>query len=409
MLQNLNQKGVLFFLALAVLTTSLNIPETYAQAPDTSAKAKPAEWFRKVNIRGYAQLRYNRLLETNPDLGCDQCDKSWGGDNGFFFRRIRIIFFGQIHERVYFYIQPDFASSPQSGSLNFGQIRDAYFDVGLDKKNEFRLRIGQSKVPFGFENLQSSQNRVALDRNDGLNSALSNERDIGIFGYWAPTNIRERFSYLVSSGLKGSGDYGVIGGGVYNGQTANRNESNDQLHVVARVTYPFQAGKQFIEPGIQAYSGKVVVGNVGTGVQGTPGFEYLDRRLAATLVIYPQPFGFSSEVNVGTGPEYNPATNTIEQQELTGGYLMGTYMFRPKGQVIVPFVRYQFYDGGKKHELDARSYSVRDLELGVEWQPWKPFEVVATYTISERRYEDHLMPQNEQAGNLLRLQFQVNF
>jgi hypothetical protein len=348
-------------------------------------------------------------LETNPDLGCEQCDKSWGGGNGFFFRRIRIIFFGQIHERVYFYIQPDFASSSGTGTLNFAQIRDAYFDVGLDKKNEFRLRIGQSKVPFGFENLQSSQNRIALDRNDGLNSALSNERDIGIFGYWAPTKIRERFAYLVSSGLKGSGDYGVIGGGVYNGQTANRNEANDQLHVVGRVTYPFQTGKQFIEPGLQAYTGKVVVGNVGDGVQGTQRFEYLDRRVGATLVVYPQPFGFSTEVNIGTGPEYNPATNTIEQQDLSGGYVMGTYMLRTKGHVVVPFVRYQFYEGGKKHELDARSYSVRDLETGIEWQPWKAFELVATYTMSERRYEDNVKRQNEQAGSLLRLQFQLNF
>jgi hypothetical protein len=409
MLQNLPKKAISFLLVSAVTLLILNIPETQAQSPDTSAKPKPTEWFRKVNIRGYAQLRYNRLLETNPQLGCEQCDKSWGDNNGFFFRRIRIIFFGQIHERVYFYIQPDFASSPQSGALNFGQIRDAYFDVGLDKKNEFRLRIGQSKVPYGFENLQSSQNRLPLDRNDGLNSAVSNERDIGIFAYWAPTKIRERFSYLVSSGLKGSGDYGVIGGGVFNGQTANKNEGNDQVHVVGRVTYPFQFGKQFIEPGVQAYSGNVVVGNVGAGVEGNPGFAYLDRRLAATLVVYPQPFGFNAEMTVGTGPEYNPETNTIDQKDLSGGYVMGTYMFKRKTHVVLPFVRYQFYDGGKKHELDARSYTVRDLEIGVEWQPWKAFEFVATYTMSNRRYEDHVKPQNDQEGNLLRLQFQVNF
>jgi hypothetical protein len=404
--QNLNQRGFFFLFMLTVLLSSLNIQ---AQNPDTTSKPKPTDWYRKINIRGYAQVRYNRLFETNPQLGCDQCDKSWGGNNGFFFRRIRIIFFGQIHERVYFYIQPDFASAPLSGSLNFAQIRDAYFDVGLDKKNEFRLRIGQSKVPYGFENLQSSQNRIPLDRNDGLNSAVSNERDIGIFAYWAPTKIRDRFSYLVSSGLKGSGDYGVIGGGVYNGQTANRSEANDQLHAVARVSYPFQFGKQFIEPGIQAYSGRAVVGAVSNGVQGNEGFEYLDRRVAATLVVYPQPFGFTTEVNVGTAPEYDPETNTIDQEDLSGGYVMANYLLRRKGHVMIPFVRYHFYDGGKKHELDARSYSVRELEVGIEWQPWKAFEVVAMYTMSDRRYEDAVKPQNHQTGSLLRLQLQLNF
>lgn len=170
---------------------------------------QPNEWYKRIQIRGYAQLRYNRLFETNSKLKCDQCDRSWGENGGFFFRRIRIIFFGNVHERVYIYIQPDFASS--GGANHLAQIRDAYFDLALDKDKTFRLRVGQSKVPFGFENLQSSQNRIALDRNDGLNSAVANERDIGVMFYWAPKHIRQRFSWLVSSGLKGSGDYGVFG------------------------------------------------------------------------------------------------------------------------------------------------------------------------------------------------------
>jgi hypothetical protein len=80
----------------------------------------------------------------------------------------------------------------------------------LIQKKEFRLRVGQSKVPFGFENLQSSQNRLTLDRNDALNSAVANERDLGAFFYWAPSKIRERFAMLVKDGYKGSGDYGVF-------------------------------------------------------------------------------------------------------------------------------------------------------------------------------------------------------
>jgi hypothetical protein len=61
---------------------------------------------------------------------------------------------------------------------------------------EYRVRIGQSKVPYGFENLQSSQNRLSLDRNDALNSAVVNER-FRCFLYWAPSKIRERFAMLV--------------------------------------------------------------------------------------------------------------------------------------------------------------------------------------------------------------------
>jgi hypothetical protein len=385
---------------------------TRAQQQET-LPTEQKEWFQKLKIRGYAQLRYNKLYETNPDLKCEQCDKSWGGDNGFFFRRIRVIFYGQVHERLFIYIQPDFASSPDGKNLQFGQIRDAYFDVGVDSKNEFRFRIGQSKVPFGFENLQSSQNRLPLDRNDALNSAVANERDIGIFFYWAPQKIRERFSELVSSGLKGSGDYGVVGFGVHNGQTANKPEGNSQPHVVGRISYPFLIdNKQFIEPGLQAYTGRNKVAGTSTattGVTGKESFEYEDQRVAATLIVYPQPFGFSAEYNLGTGPEYNRVTNAIEQHRLKGGYVMASYMARRNEQYIIPFTRYHYYDGGKKHELDARSYSVRELEIGVEWQPMKNFEVVAMYTISKRRFEDAVTPVNYQKGSLVRIQLQANF
>jgi hypothetical protein len=375
------------------------------------AQPKPTEWYKKITIRGYAQLRYNKLFETNPDLQCEQCDRSWGGVGGFFFRRIRLTFYGQIHERVYIYIQPDFASSPSSGVLHYAQIRDAYFDLGLDKTNEFRLRIGQSKVPFGFENLQSSQNRLPLDRNDALNSGVANERDLGVFFYWAPTKIRERFSYLTSSGLKGSGDYGVFGFGAYNGQTANKSEENEEPHVIARVSYPFQIGdKQIIEGGLQAYTGKYVVSPISSGVLSeNSDFEFQDQRAAASFIIYPQPFGIMAEYNIGKGPEYNPATNTIEEQKLKGGYVTGSYFLKFSDQVLIPYVRYQYYDGGKKHERDARSYTVKETEIGLEWQPIKNFEFVAAYTFSDRRFEDGLRPDNHQDGSLLRLQLQFNY
>ena len=372
---------------------------------------KPKKWFESIQIRGYAQVRYNRLLETNQNLNCEQCDRSWGANGGFFLRRMRIIFFGQINKQVYFYIQPDFASSVSTTSLHFGQLRDAYFDIGVDKDNEFRFRIGQSKVPYGFENMQSSQNRLTLDRNDAFNSAVSNERDMGVFFYWAPKAQRALLSELVSSGLKGSGDYGVFAIGAYNGQTANRPELNDNKHIVGRFSYPhkFKNG-QIIEAGLQAYTGKVVLSSITKNVVViNSNNEYIDQRIGATFVLYPKPFGIQAEYNIGKGPEYNTTTNSIDEKNLDGGYILGNYQYKFKNQLIIPFVKYQFYNGGKKHELDARSFSVKELEMGVEWQPNKNFELVAQYTISNRRFEDGVLRNNTQEGNLLRLQAQVNF
>ena len=369
------------------------------------------KWYDIINIRGYIQIRYNRLFETNPKLGNEQGDKSWGENGGFFIRRARLILSGQINKHIYFYFQPDFASSASSTAFHYGQLRDAYFDIGLNKDNEYRIRIGQSKVPFGFENMQSSQNRLPLDRNDALNSALFNERDIGVFFYWAPKEKRELFTALVKDGLKGSGDYGLFAFGVYNGQTANKPEQNNQLHIVTRFTYPFKIGKQFLESSLQAYTGKYVVtrDQLSVGVKVKSDKNYLDQRIAGTFIVYPQPFGIQAEYNFGVGPQFNKITDSIETLPLQGGYMTLSYMLRKKDHIIIPFTRFHYYDGGKKHELDARSYLVNEWEVGIEWQPTKQFELVAMYTFSSRRYEDFILQDNLQKGSLLRLQAQINF
>lgn len=380
---------------------------------------KDAQWYGKISIRGYAQVRYNGLLSTNDKVSCEQCDKSWGttatsddakSNNGFFIRRARIVFSGQITPNVYFYIQPHLASSPGSGVNNFLQLRDAYFDLSFDKKKEFRVRIGQSKVPYGFENMQSSQNRLTLDRNDALNSAVANERDLGAFFYWAPSEIRERFAMLVKEGYKGSGDYGVFAFGAYNGQTSNKSEGNRNLHVVTRVSYPFVIGNQIIEPGVQAYTGKWAFGSeISSGVTVDNKQNTLDQRVAASFILYPKPFGIQTEYNIGKGPRYNKITNSVDVSHLKGGYITLNYKWDlPKNQLLYPFAKFQYYDGGKKFEKDA-GYVVRDYELGLEWQPLKAFELTATWVIADRTFEDSALQNNRQQGNLLRLQAQFNF
>jgi hypothetical protein len=391
-------------LLFSVLGMFVGLPLVgFANQPEGGEKPiAEKKWYERLNLRGYAQFRYNRLLETNPELRCDQCDKSWGNNGHFFIRRARLILSGDVHEQVFAYIQPDLANEVAGVGTHFLQIRDLYFDLSIDRAKEFRFRIGQSKVPFGFADLQSSQNRITLDRDDGLNSAFPNERDLGVFFYWAPSEIRARFKLLVDDGLKGSGDYGVVGVGVYNGQTANKLELGNNLHAVARVSYPFQLGNgQYIEPGVQAYAGQYTI--AGTG-------EFPDRRAAASLVVYPQPIGFQAEYNFGEGPTYIPGLNTVETGPLQGGYVQTMFRIADLGgHVLIPYARYQFYDGGKKAERDARAYRVRELAVGVEWSPFKVFELTAEYTISSRRFEDSAVPSNLQEGSLLRLQAQFNF
>lgn len=386
---------------------SLAAPSATTSDSTAAQETKPKAWYERISLRGYAQLRYNRLLETNPDLVCQQCDRSIGNNGGIFLRRARLIFSGDVHERVSIYIQPDYATDA-AGQQHYLQIRDAYFDLYLDAKKTHRLRIGQSKVPFGFENLQSSSNRLALDRNDALNSAVPNERDMGVVYYWATETARRRFRILTDSGLKGTGDYGILGVALMNGQTANRPEANNSLHRVLRLSYPFRLPNgQFVELGVAGYDGAFVPPDRSAGVQSVT--EYTDRRAAVSLTWYAQPFGVEGEYNWGRGPAFEPTTRSIEERSLRGGFVQTMYRHRRGGQVIQPFVRLQQYSGGKKLEKDARYHEVHELEAGIEWLPIPAFELTAQYTIANRRSEDAATIGNRQKGRFLRLQAQVNY
>jgi Phosphate-selective porin O and P len=397
---------------------STTAPELAAvPAPEPAPEKKP-EWYETLKIRGYTQFRYNRLptFDTNEALINDQGDKYIGAGSGFGIRRARVIIYGDVHPQVAVYLQTDFASA--IGDQNHVAIvRDWYADVALDSDKEFRFRIGQSKVPFGFENLQSSQNRLAFDRNDAINSAVKDERDLGVFAYWAPAPIRKRFKDLVDHNLKGSGDYGVVGVGIYNGQTANRFDRNDNLHVVGRISYPFQFGDQFVELGVGGYTGLYQISTL--NVEG--GTEYFvkdtdnnlrDARAAVSAVVYPQPFGLQAEYNIGKGPQQLAGTSTptvIGTHDLAGGYVQAMYKIdEPFGTVsLIPYARGTMYEGGKKFEVNTPRYDIKELELGAEWQIIKPIEVTLAYMFSDRTSSK--APYAQQKGQIARIQLQVNY
>lgn len=360
----------------------------------------PLSWFNKIEIGGYTQLRYNRLLETNSDLQCEQCDPSWGGTGGFGLRRLRVEFKGFLTEKIYLYIMPEFAFGFNHAAL----LREGWVDVGLDRKNEFRLRFGQSRVPIGFDNLQDSRHRIAMDRSDAINSGQLNERDIGIFFYWTPRNIQSRIVALIENGLKGANDHGMVGFGVYNGQGGNV-AMNPVSHVAGRISYPFLTSTgQIIETSLQAYMGTY---DVNTTLHENTSFD--DRRVTASFIYYPQPFGIQAEYTMGVGPRYDPGENRVIQDNLEGGYIQAMYFIKGNKHQTFPYARYQYYNGGKKFELDATQHVVSELELGVEWQPNRALEFSAGYVFSDRTFENSLRPINNQSGTLLRLQVQAKF
>lgn len=402
-------------------------------------------WYEKISIRGYVQLRYNYTIENdllrNP-LG----DRSIGANNELFLRRGRVIFSGQPHERVFVYLQPEFGGLV-GGSEQVVALRDFYADLFLTQNKEWRIRAGLSKIPFGFENMQSSQNRLVFDRNDATSSAASNERDLGVYLYYTPTVVRERFRRLTDSGLKGSGDYGMLGIGVYNGQGLNVRDRNKNKHVVFHATYPYEfPNGQMIQFGMDAYTGQFNVTTqslIPVNPVPTPTGEpiavnpilrndgnYLDQRIAWHFILYPQPFGLQAEYTIGRGPELNTDRTEIVTGNVRGGYVQLFYHYKCDTFClsVFPYVRYQEYFGGKKFEANSPRNSVRELELGIEYQLNKALEFTVAGTFTSRNTSESQFlpasctntlpgvnvscfqtPYERQTGNLLRFQLQWNF
>ncbi len=385
-----------------------------ATAAPPPAALTPKKWYDGLSLRGYLQVRAASVLGGDEDIRAWN-DGSVGDNRSLLIRRARLIVSGDVSDRLFVYLQPDFATTA-GDTGNVAQLRDFYGDISFDKDKEYRLRVGQSKIPYSFEDLQSSQNRLALDRNDALNSSTLAERDLGMFFYYAPAKTRALFRDLVRNGLKGSGDYGMFAFGFYNGQGSNRPELNDNMHVVSRFSYPFKTESgQIFEAGIAAYSGRVTPTTDGR-IAGLPaniyrdGGGFRDRRVAFHAVMYPQPFGLQAEWNWGEGPALNDARTAIENQSLHGGYVQAMYRIdRSSGTGIwIPFVKWQYFDGAIKYQANAPQTNVNDWEFGLEWQPDPSVELAVVYH-KYNRNDVTRTPYAAFRSDVLRMQLQINF
>jgi phosphate-selective porin len=140
-------------------------------------------------------------------------------------------------------------------------------------------------------------------------------------------------------------------------------------------------------------------------------------------MMYPQPFGLQAEWNWGKTPgldQYDgTAKGTIKEQKLDGGYVQAMYKIDhvkvgDTDGTVIPFVRWQYFDGFQKAEDNATQNKVNDWELGAEWQIAPEVELVA--------YWHHMNRTNAVTGNsttikdyarfkaeALRVQLQYNF
>ncbi|MGH7232018.1 MAG: porin [Nitrospiraceae bacterium] len=374
-------------------------------------------WYERIRINGYTQMRY-ALGASTPLFDIPLGDRfATQNPNEFYLRRIRLVFQGQISERLAFFLQGAFEGTQQQFSNR--EIIDAYADYFLTKNKVHRLRFGLQRVPNAFDTYRSSTNRQELDRHESVQSGAPGERDLGIAYYWSPKIAQERFAQLAAY-HNGPGDYGVFGVMVYNGSTRNRDEPNADKHVGLRLAYPWELPNgRLIETGVMAFRGIFGVTSVGQPTSTTAGAtcshplnaegacNVLDERITGYFWTPPQPWGILAEYTVGRGPKRN-AVGIVEESHLYGGYVQGYYTWRYSDVgMLTPYIRWGEYYGGIKTISGADGRS-RTWNFGLVWEPDTHWRFTTELMLKDGLNTTLVAsrPQQEFDGSLVRFQAQ---
>lgn len=395
----------------------------FEQTAETGMAGNP-RWYERIRINGYTQFRYSAGA-SDSKFSIPLSDKAATTQpRELYFRRIRLVFQGQISERLAFFLQGAFEGDQEKQDMFNKEIIDAYGDYYLTKDKVHRLRFGLQRTLNSFDTLRSSTNRQELDRHESVQSGAPGERDLGISYFWSPKIAQERFAQLAAY-HNGPGDYGVFGVMVYNGQGRNKAEMNGDKHMGVRLAYPFELPNgRLLETGVMAYRGIFSVSGAGAPTSTSSaakcqyelnkegGCNVNDERITAYLWTPPQPWGILAEGTIGRGPKRNPLNNTIEESSLRGGYVQGyyTWQYSDVGQ-LTPYIRFGEYYGGFKSINGAADGQSRTWNFGLVWEPDTHWRFVTEFMLKDGLNEKLVrnQVQDQYDASLLRFQAQWFF
>ncbi len=164
---------------------------------------------KKHKLDGYFQLRYTADDATDT--------------HEFQVRRARFNIRGPVTDlwsyRIEFQLD---AREVGRGPTSKTQLRTLYADY---KTDESALRIGQAKVPWGYELLEAVPNLWSGERALFMDVLFPHQRDIGVQWAYEASPRSPRLDV-----------------GIFNGTGINSNDDNDRKNLMARVDFPVPNG-----------------------------------------------------------------------------------------------------------------------------------------------------------------------
>ncbi|NIM58204.1 MAG: hypothetical protein GTO16_04585 [Candidatus Aminicenantes bacterium] len=292
---------------------------------------------QSMQLSAYTQVRYTH---TDEDM------------NEFRIRRARAGLKGGILQRINYILQIDSVKSPV--------LLDA--KVEIDFSPYAKLTFGQFKVPFGLENLTSSSALDTINRSQTVEN-LCPSRDVGGQGRDIGLALSGNFS-----GIK----YSL---GIFNGEGANRADTNEKKDLVARLGFSLLDS---LTLSLSHYQGK-------STLFGGDSVVDRDRTGVDIYLVHEQ---------ISVKAEYISARDY--RADRLGWYIQGGYNFvQDKIQAIV---RYESYDADRDIEGDR----IDIITLGLNW-------FFSKMTKLQINYEHHTAGLTGTSEDVILAQFQAGF
>lgn len=278
---------------------------------------------KKHTIDGYAQFRYE--ADNAPD-----------GDTQFLVRRTRVNLRGPVSDTLSYRVE--FQLDAKESGKGIGskvQLRTVYADYKLPNA---KLRIGQAKLPWGYELLESVPVLWASERALFMDRLFPNQRDIG-----------------VQCAFRKSPKSPRIDVGIFNGTGINTSDNNDRKNVMARVDVP-------VPNGSVALSG--YLGENGEDESATD----QDRFGISGRFKWPGGTEFMGEAVAGKDRGY----------DVRGWYAQLGHPVCKKRPDLV-FVKYDQYD----EDTDTSNDLFKRWSLGYWWEPQPPARLGIVYELRD--------------------------
>ncbi len=180
-------------------------PVTKGSTPEGETAVKPAGKELEFKLGGFVQAQ--------GEFG-DSGDSRFSTDhNRFYLRRARLTAWGRFQEEVEFRLEADFGANSLAETNNLrAQVTDGFLDW---RRYSFaRVRFGQFKTPFGYEQLEGDTKLFTIERTL-VNDRLTVGRQIGM--QVSGDFFEKRLSYAV---------------GAFNGTGVNTNANDDDRFLV---------------------------------------------------------------------------------------------------------------------------------------------------------------------------------